>query len=145
MAKQRPAPSNSAGLVDLSKPWGFDQLEDADFRPTGYGRFEWTVDGEDYVKQYMPPSVVEMTYTAEMLVAETDYAGVDRALLHRTPSLGIGNGFVADCVRRFPERLQGLAHVEEWLVQPDPDASIGKVERAVKEEGLSGLQSCRTT
>ena len=134
------APADSRGLIDLSKPWGFESLKEADFRPTRYGRFEWTVDGEDYVKQYMPPSVVNMEYTAEMLVAEMDYAGVDWAMLHRTPTFDIGNDFVADCVRRFPGRLQGLAHVEEWLVQSEPDASIRKLERAVNELGLSGLQ-----
>ena len=134
------APADNSGLVDVSKPWGFDQLKDANFRPAGYGRFEWTVDGEDYVKQYMPPSVVEMDYTAEMLAAEMDYAGVDRALLHRAPLLGIGDDFTADCVRKFPDRLHGLAHVEEWLVQSQPEASIGKVERAITELGLSGLQ-----
>ena len=134
------AHADNSGVVDLSKPWGFDALKEAGFRPSGYGRFEWTADGEDYVKQYMPPSVVDMTYTAEQLVAEMDYAGVDWAMLHRTPSLGIGSEFVADCVRRFPDRIQALAHVEEWLVQTEPDRSIEKVETAVKSLGLSGLQ-----
>ena len=69
-----------------------------------------------------------------------DYAGVDWALLHRTPYLGIGNDFIADSARRFPDRIQGLAHVEEWLVQKEPEASIGKLERAIKELRLSGLQ-----
>ena len=81
-----------------------------------------------------------MGFTAEMLVAEMDYAGVEGALLHRTPSLGIGDDFTANCVRKFPDRLQGLAYVEEWLVQSQPDASIGRVERAITELGLSGLQ-----
>ena len=72
--------------------------------------------------------------------AEMDYAGVDKALLHRIPYLSIGNELIGDFVRRFPDRLQGLAHVEEWLVQTKPDASIRKLERAVKELGLSGLQ-----
>ena len=134
------APADTSGLVDLSGPWGLDALKEAQFRAVGHGRFEWTVDGVDYVKQYLPPSVEDMSYPADRLVAEMDYAGVDRALLHRTPYLGIGNDFVADCVRRFPDRIQGLAHVEEWLVQPEPDASIDKLERAIKEQRLSGLQ-----
>ena len=71
-----------------------------------HGRFEWTVDGEDYVKQYLPPSIVDMSYPPERLVAEMDYAGVDMALLHRIPYLGIGNDFIADCVQRFPDRLR---------------------------------------
>ncbi len=138
--KRDRAPADSSGLADPSVHWSFDALEDVDFRAAGYGRFEWTVDGEDYVKQYIPPSVTDMSYPAESLVAEMDYAGVDMALLHRTPYLGIGNEFVAGCVRRFPDRLQGLAHVEEWLIQTKPDESISKLEQAVNELGLMGLQ-----
>ncbi len=134
------SPADSGGIVDLSRGLTFDNLRDADFRPAGHGRFEWTVEGVDYAKQVMPPSVIDMTYTAENLVAEMDYAGVDMALLHRTPYLGISNEFIADSVRRFPSRLQGLAHVEEWLVQPEPAASIEKVGRAIGDLGLVGLQ-----
>ena len=138
--KRDGAPADTSGLFDLSEPWSFDGLKEADFRPTGHGRFEWTVGNEEFYKQYMPPLVHDMSYPAESLVAEMDYAGVDRALIHRTPYLGISNEFIADCVRRFPKRLDGLAYVEEWLVQPEPDASIEKLERAIKGLGLSGLQ-----
>ena len=138
--KRDRAPGNNSGLADPNIPWSFEGLKDAQFRGAGQGRFEWTVDGEDYVKQYFPPSIVDMAYPATNLVAEMDYAGVDMSLLHRTPYLGIGNDFIADCVRRFPDRLQGLAHVEEWLVQPEPDVSIKNLEKAIKEQGLSGLQ-----
>ena len=134
------APADSSGLFDQSLGLSFEALKDADFRAAGHGRFEWTVDGVDYAKQVMPPSLKDMSYPAESLVAEMDYAGVDRALLHRTPYLGLSNHFIADCVRRFPDRLQGLAYVEEWLIRPDPEGSIKKLERAVKELGLSGLQ-----
>ena len=138
--KRDRALGDNSGLADPNIPWSFDGLRDAQFRPAGHGRFEWTAGEEVYVKQYFPPSVVDMSYPAANLVAEMDYIGVDMALLHRTPYLGIGNDFIADCVRHFPDRLQGLAHVEEWLVQPEPDASIKKLERAIGEQGLSGLQ-----
>ncbi|MAG36704.1 MAG: hypothetical protein CL878_10760, partial [Dehalococcoidia bacterium] len=117
-----------------------DALKAAQFRVAGNGRFEWTVTGEVYAKQYFPPSIADMAYPPERLVAEMDFAGVDRALLHRTPYLGIGNDFIAECVRRFPDRLLGLAHAEEWLIAADPEAAVRKVERAVREQGLSGLQ-----
>ncbi len=133
-------PADNTGLADDDGGWSFDALKDAQFRPAGHGRFEWTADGETYVKQYMPPSVADMSYSAEALVAEMDYAGVDVALLHRTPYLGIGNSFIADCCRRFPGRLQGLAHVEEWLIRPQTDDSIGKLRRAIETQGLHGVQ-----
>jgi len=137
------APADASGLVEAApspRRDNLDSVKDADFRAAGNGRFEWTVGGEDYVKQYLPPSIADMEYPADRLVAEMDYAGVAKALLHRTPYLGVGNEFIADCVRQYPDRLLGLAHVEEWLVQADPAAAIGKVERAVQQQGLSGLQ-----
>ena len=69
-----------------------------------------------------------------------DYAGVDMALLHRTPYLGIGNDFIAHCCLRFPERLQGLAHIEEWLIRPEMDGSIRKLHQAFNTHKLHGLQ-----
>ena len=41
---------------------------------------------------------------------------------------------------RFPDRLQGLAHVEEWLAGTDVDGSIAKLEKAIKAQGLHGVQ-----
>ena len=133
-------PADSTGLIDMTSRTSLDALKDADFRAEGHGRFRWTVDGEDYVKQYFPPAITDMAYPADRLVAEMDYAGVDKALLHRTPYLGIGNEFIADCVRSYPGRLMGLAHVEEWLVATEPEVSIAKLRRAVREQGLCGLQ-----
>ena len=133
-------PADASGLADPSGAWDFDGLKEASFRPAGHGRFEWTVGGEEYVKQYMPPSVTDMSYHPDKLVAEMDYAGVDMALLHRTAYLGISNEFIADCVRRFPDRLQGLAYVEEWLIRQEPEASIDKLRTAITRLGLHGLQ-----
>jgi predicted TIM-barrel fold metal-dependent hydrolase len=116
-----------------------DAAQAVNFRPTRNGRYEWTIDGEDYVKQYFPPSITDMAYPAQNLIAEMDYANVSEALLHRNPYLGIGNSFIADCVRRYPERLYGLAHVPEWRVADEPEASANEVRQAV-DDGLSGLQ-----
>lgn len=134
------APADNSGLADDSGEWSFDSLKEAEFRGAGHGRFEWTVDGEDYVKQYLPPSIVDMSYPADSLVAEMDYAGVDKALLHRNPYLGMSNEFIAGCVKAFPDRLQGLAYVPEWQVRPETDVAIEKLRRATGELGLVGLQ-----
>jgi predicted TIM-barrel fold metal-dependent hydrolase len=133
------APGDNSGLIDLDDPSVLSALKEARFRTAGLGRFEWTVDGEDYGKQYFPPSIDDMAYAAEKLVAEMDYAGVDKALLHRTPYLGIGNDFIADCVAQFPDRLMGLAHIEEWRVAHEPEACLAELETAVRRQGLSGL------
>jgi predicted TIM-barrel fold metal-dependent hydrolase len=80
-----------------------------------------------------------MAYPAERLIAEMDYANIPGALLHRTPYLGIGNSFIAECVRQFPGRLYGLAHVPEWEVAEHPERAAEEVGSAY-ENGLSGLQ-----
>ena len=138
--KRDRTPSGISGLADVSRPWDFEGLKEAQFRTGPHGLVEWTVEGEDYVKQALPPWTVDFSYPPDSLVADMDYAGVDRALLHRTPDMGVSNDYIADCTRRFPERIQGLAYVEEWLIRSAPDASIQKLERAINDLGLSGLQ-----
>ena len=123
------APGDSSGMYDPSAGPRFDALKECNFRPAGYGRYEWEVDGETYVRQVMPPTNIINGYTAEQLVAEMDHADVEWGMVHRSTYLAIGNEWVADCVRRFPDRLHGLAHVEEWLVQPQP----GRVDRQDRE------------
>lgn len=137
-AKDR-ALGDSSALADLSQSFSLDAIKEAKFRAAENGRFEWEVDGEVYFKQVMPPLITDMFYSAEMLIAEMDYAGVDRALLHRSPYLGIDNEFIADCCRQFPNRLQGLAYVREWLIHKDPESAANLVEKLINQLGLSGL------
>jgi predicted TIM-barrel fold metal-dependent hydrolase len=138
--KRDRAPADNSGLIDESKPRVFDALKDANFRATSFGRFEWTVDGEDYVKHYMPPLVMDMEFTDDDLVAEMDYAEVDYSLLHRSPYVGIGNDLVADAVQKHPDRIQALAHVPEWRIASEPDWAIAELDRAINDLGLHGLQ-----
>lgn len=138
--KRDRTPGDSGGLVDPARPWNFDALKKAGFRPASNGRVKWEVNGETYVKQALPPWIDHLTFTVENLVAEMDYVGVDMALLHRTPYMSKSNEFIADCVRKYPNRIQGLAYVEEWLIASDIDASIRKLERAIGELGLHGYQ-----
>ncbi len=134
------ASADTSALMGSANRGSLDSLKEAGFRAAGHGRFEWTDAGETYVKQWLPPSVTDMSYPPERLIAEMDYAGVDMALLHRTPYLGLGNEFIVDCVRRFPDRLRGLAHTPEWLVPAAPAVAAAQVVSAVRDEGLSGLQ-----
>ena len=114
-------------------------LKDVGFRSGGHGRLVWTVDGEDYAKQYLPPYTVDSSHSPETLVAQMDYLGVDRAVLHTNPILGLLNDYTADCVRRFPDRLIGLASIKEWEIDTDPEGQGREVERAYAN-GLAGLQ-----
>ena len=124
-----------------SENWpSLDSLKDAGFHAAANGRFEWSDGGDTYVKQWLPPSVTDMSYPADRLVAEMDYANVDMALLHRTPYLGMGNEFLAECVRQYPDRLRALAHAPEWLVPADPLTEASRIISAVNEHGMSGIQ-----
>ena len=133
-------PGSTRTLMDQSRWPDDDCVLDLNFGPTSHGRYEWTVDGERYVKQYFPPSIADMSYPPANLIAEMDYTQVSGALLHRNPYVGLGNDFIANCVRQYPGRLYGLAHVPEWLIEEDPEGSIAEVESAILRKGLSGLQ-----
>ena len=64
--------ADNSGLIDPEKGWIFEALKAADFRVSSNGRFEWTLGSEDYVKQYIPSSLVDMYYPPERLIAEMD-------------------------------------------------------------------------
>lgn len=134
------ARGSSGMLIDDARWPDDDALSDVDFRPTSHGRFQWTVGGEDWVTQSFPPSLVGMASPPENLIAEMDYANIEGALLHRNPYLGLGNDFIADCVRQYPNRLFGLAHVPEWEVEEHPEAMAAEVVSAVRQKGMSGYQ-----
>lgn len=94
------------------------------------------------------PAYNERTeYTAEMLIAHLDWAGVDKAVLLQGTFYGECNAFALDALDRYPDRLLVALHADPW--RSDYRASFeGLLETgrfsAVKIEfsektGLSGL------
>jgi predicted TIM-barrel fold metal-dependent hydrolase len=132
------APGDNAMLADPADRT-LNGLREVSFRPGGHGRFVWTSNGVDYAKQYLPPYLADLSHPPEMLVAQMDYVGVDRAVLHANPIMGMLNGYLADCVRRFPGRLLALASVAEWEIEKDPEARVAEVAQAYAA-GLAGYQ-----
>ena len=114
-------------------------LKEVNFRSGGHGRFAWTVDGEDYAKQYLPPYMSDLSHTPETMVAQMDYLGIDRAVLHVNPILGLLNDYIMDCVQHFPDRLIGLVSVKEWEIENDPQGQVDEVARSYAG-GLHALQ-----
>jgi predicted TIM-barrel fold metal-dependent hydrolase len=90
---------------------------------------EWTKDGIDYYKQWLPPSLEETASGADYIVAEMDYAGVDMGVLHNDVLYGKLNDFLADSSRAHPGRFLLTAHVDETVL--DKPEALMELHRAV--------------
>jgi predicted TIM-barrel fold metal-dependent hydrolase len=116
-------------------------------RGLGYGRIAF---GERTL-QLLPPFNERTAYTAEMLIAQMDWAGVDRAFLLQGTYYGPCNDYAREAIARYPERLAGAAWLDPWtpgarqaFAQTFADGQAGPGFRAVKLEfsashGLWGL------
>jgi predicted TIM-barrel fold metal-dependent hydrolase len=116
---------------------GYSSLLDVDFRVGQLGRLEWTKDGVDYHMQWMPPLLQDMTAPAELMIAQMDYIGVDKAMLHNAHVYGIFNEYFAECVERYPDRIAASAQVHE--ADCDQESEIRELRRAVTVLGLRAL------
>jgi predicted TIM-barrel fold metal-dependent hydrolase len=132
------APGDNAMLADPADRT-LAGLREVGFRSDGHGRFVWTVDRQLYAKQYLPPYLTDLSHSAEMLVAQMDYTGVDWAVLHADHVMGRLTDHLAACIRRHPTRLLALAHLPEWEIERDPEAAMAEVSRAYGL-GLHGYQ-----
>ncbi|MBL9214011.1 MAG: amidohydrolase family protein [Opitutaceae bacterium] len=101
-------------------------------------RFIWTVDGEDYTKQQLPPNVIEFSPGA--LIAEMDYADVDWALLHTDATLSKDMAHLAACIRAYPHRLRAMGLVDEWQIPHHPDVAIAQAVDSISRHGLHALK-----
>ena len=101
-------------------------------------RLVWTVAGDDYTKQQLPPNVIEFSPGA--LIAEMDHAGVDWALLHVDATLTKDPAYLAACVAAFPRRLRSMAPIDEWLIPEQPDAAIRQAVDAIQHHHLHALK-----
>lgn len=101
-------------------------------------RLIWTVDGDDYTKQQLPPNVIEFSPGA--MVAEMDHAGVDVGLIHADATLTKDVAFLAMCVAAFPDRLRAMAPLDEWLIPEKPDLAIAQAVTAIREHRLHALK-----
>ena len=114
-----------------------DGLTDVGFRGGGFGRLAWTAAGEDCYLQYLPPTLTNLSAPPELMVAQMDYVGVDRAVLQTGHLYGRLNAYLAGAVREFPERFWALAMIDEW--RADSPSQLRTLERAIADLGLHGL------
>ena len=116
---------------------GVSWQPDVDFRFGKFGRLEFTHEGEEYYIQWMPPTMRDMSSPAEYIVAQMDYAGVDRGFLQHDRVYGYLDEHFADCVRQYPNRFVAGAQVDEWR-GGEPD-QLDRLRRQVQELGASAL------
>jgi predicted TIM-barrel fold metal-dependent hydrolase len=74
--------------------------------------------------------------TAEGLLRELDAAGVAAALIVQSVRLGEETGFVAEALRRYPQRLAGLGLVADPFAPDAPERMQAQRDR----DGLRGLR-----
>lgn len=96
-------------------------------RSLPWGRVGW---GEETI-QLLPPFNEATTFPAEALLAQMDWASVERAVLLQGPFYGEANAYVAAAVARFPDRFLGA-------FAPDPLAPDvnERFKQCVEEYGL---------
>lgn len=116
---------------------GFAGLLDVNFRAGPFGRFEWEKDGEAYYIQYFPPSLEEMVARPERMLAQMQYAGVDKAVLQFAKVYGITTDYMSDCVRQWPDRFRACTAVNED--QANRVEQIDGLRHAVKHMRLTAL------
>ncbi len=114
-----------------------ENIECLNFRGGDYGRFVWSAGGVEYARYYLPPTARHLDSPPEQIIAQMDYVGVDRAVVQAGHVYGRLNDWLSSAVSRYPERLWGLATIEEW--RADSGGQIRELERSVCELGLRGV------
>ena len=108
----------------------------------GYGRI--SVGGTPH--QLMPPLNEQTIHTPEMLIAQMDWAGVDKALLLQGPDHGVCNEYVAKALARYPDCLIGAGTFDPWSQnsrQTFEREVLGAGFRCLKLEISNGTGSVR--
>lgn len=66
----------------------------------------------------LPPFCEKTVFSAEALIAQMDFAGVDKAFLLQGSFYGECNDYIMAAVRRYPSRLGAAAYFDPWEKNP---------------------------
>ena len=128
---------SSANPEFAARPDFWDSELDISFRVGKFGRMEWTENGVDYYRQYMPPSLQNQIASPEFIIAQMDHAGVDMAVLQNCKVYGKLNEYFAECVRKYPDKFVGTSEINE--LEADKDSEIQKLKYTANELGFHAL------
>lgn len=124
-------------LWSADDPSEAGRAPDVNFRAGRCGRFEWTVAGQDFYVQFLPPHMADMSSPAEVIVRQMDHAGIATALLQNDHIYGNLAGDFAAAAAGHPGRFAGLAQVEEAFA--DRDSELERVAGQLDRLGMKGL------
>ncbi len=122
---------------ETAKPDFWTSKFNIDFKVGKFGRMEWTKDGIDFYRQFMPPSMQEQTASPEFILAQMEHAGVEMAVLQNCKLYGKLNDYFAECVREYPDKFVGTGEINEF--EADKEAEIEKLRHIVNDLGFNGL------
>ena len=91
------------------------------------------------------PGGGKLRHTPDMLIANMDLVGIDKAVLLQGPFYGDLNGYVSQAVGRNPDRLIGAAYVDPWTEagrSQFESITASSIFRAVKLEFSSATGLC---
>lgn len=80
-------------------------------RAIGNGMVEWA-NGE--TEQLLRPEHGDKAFLPETLIRLMDEGGVSRAVILQSPNYGFQNGFIAEAVSRYPDRLVGAGAFDPY-------------------------------
>ncbi len=72
---------------------------------------------------------------AEELIAYMDREDIDRTVLIQSAYHGYDNSYLCDCLRRYPDRLHGVA-----LIDPRRADAAGELARLYRDHGVQGMR-----
>jgi len=111
--------------------------EDVWFKVGKYGKLEWVKGGRKCFLRYMTPTVVDMAWPPERMLAHMDWLGVDKAVLYQGHVYGRLSDYLADCVKKWPDRFAAVAQIDEARASEEPQLS--ELRRSIRTLGLKGV------
>jgi predicted TIM-barrel fold metal-dependent hydrolase len=100
-------------------------------RPLGYGLANF---GANRLNRFLPPAFVDSNCPVETLLAYLDWLGIDKAVVLTQNVYGYANDYVAESVRRFPDRFVGVGSLD-----PLASNSSETLEFLLLSLGLKGI------